>query len=117
VSGRAKKDGLAGQTIVLKLKTADFKIRSRNTTMDEPTQLAHRIFSAALPMLKREATGTEFRLIGVGISNLSPAVAETKSLDARVETLTKADRAIDKLRGKFGRHAVERGLSFKSEND
>ena len=117
VSWRAKKDGLAGQTVVLKLKTADFKIRSRNTTLDDPTQLAHRIFSAALPLLQREATGTEFRLIGVGITNLGPAVAETISLDARVETLTKAERAIDKLRGKFGKHAVERGLSFKSDND
>jgi DNA polymerase-4 len=117
VSGRAKKDRVAGQTVVLKLKTADFRIRSRNTTLDEPTQLAHRIFSASLPLLKREATGTAFRLIGVGISNLSTEVIETKSLDARVETLTKAERAIDKLRGRFGRHAVERGLSSKSEND
>ena len=103
--------------MVLKLKSTDFKIRSRNTTLDEPTQLAHRIFSAAVPMLKREATGTAFRLIGVGISQLSPAVAETASLDARVETLTKAERAIDKLRGKFGRHAVERGIGFKRDSD
>ncbi len=117
VSWRAKKDGLAGQTVVLKLKTTDFKIRSRNTTLDEPTQLAHRIFSAALPLLKREATGTEFRLIGVGISHLGPAVAESASLDARFESLTKAERAIDKLRGKFGKHAVERGLGFKSGGD
>ena len=50
VSRRAKHDGLAGLTVVLKLKTTDFKIRSRNTTLDEPTQLAHRIFSAALPL-------------------------------------------------------------------
>ena len=117
VSWRAKKDGLAGLTVVLKLKTTDFKIRSRNTTLDEPTQLAHRIFSAALPLLKREATGTEFRLLGVGVSHLSPAVKENGSLDARFENLTKAERAIDKLRGKFGRHAVERGLGFKREID
>ena len=116
VSRRAKYDGLAGLTVVLKLKTADFKIRSRNTTLAEPTQLAHRIFSAAQPLLKREATGTEFRLIGVGISHLSQAVAETATLDAKFEALTKAERAIDKLRGKFGRHAVERGLGF-GEND
>lgn len=117
VSWRAKKDGLAGQTVVLKLKTTDFKIRSRNTTLDEPTQLAHRIFSASLPLLKREATGAEFRLIGVGISQLSPAVAESASLDARFESLTRAERAIDKLRGKFGQHAVERGLGFKRDSD
>jgi DNA polymerase IV len=116
VSRRAKYDGLAGLTVVLKLKTTDFKIRSRNTTLAEPTQLAHRIFSAAQPLLKREAAGTEFRLIGVGISHLSEAIAETATLDAKFEALTKAERAIDKLRGKFGRHAVERGLGF-SEND
>ena len=117
VSRRAKHDGLSGLTVVLKLKATDFKIRSRNTTLDEPTQLAHRIFSAALPLLKREATGNEFRLIGVGISHLSEAVAETASLDAKFEALTKAERAIDKLRGKFGKHAVERGLSFKRDDD
>ena len=44
-------------------------------------------------------------------------MAESKSLDARVETLTKAERAVDKLREKFGRHAVERGLGFKTDND
>lgn len=117
VSRRAKYDGLAGLTVVLKLKTKDFKIRSRNTTLAGPTQLAHRIFSAAQPLLKREATGTEFRLIGVGISHLSEATAETGTLDAKFQALTKAELAMDKLRGKFGRHAVERGLSLGTEKD
>ena len=119
VSWRAKKDGLAGLTVALKLKTTDFKTRSRNTTLESPTQLAHNIFSAAQPLLKREATGAEFRLIGVGISNLSQAPPEQESatLDARFAALTKAEQAIDKLRGKYGKHAVERGLGFRGEED
>ena len=119
VSRRAKHDGLAGLTVALKLKTTDFKTRSRNTTLNDPTQLAHNIFSAAQPMLKREATGTQFRLIGVGISHLSEALPEleTSTLDARFATLTKAELAIDKLRKKFGKHAVERGLSFGHDDD
>jgi DNA polymerase IV len=119
VSRRAKHDGLAGLTVALKLKTADFKIRSRNTTLADPTQLAHNIFSAAQPMLRREATGTPFRLIGVGISHLSEALPEleTSTLDARFATLTRAELAIDKLRRKFGKHAVERGLSFGHDDD
>jgi DNA polymerase IV len=119
VSRRAKHDGLAGLTVALKLKTTDFKTRSRNTTLTDPTQLAHNIFSAAQPMLKREATGAQFRLIGVGISHLSEALPEleTSTLDARFATLTKAELAIDKLRKKFGKHAVERGLSFGHDDD
>jgi DNA polymerase-4 len=119
ISRRAKSSGLAGQTVTLKLKTADFKIRTRNATLDEPALLAHRIFEAAKPLLLKEANGTAFRLIGVGISNLSsasPAILQ-KSLDAREEAKTRAELAMDRLREKFGRHAVERGLAFDADED
>jgi DNA polymerase IV len=49
VSRRAKAEGMAGSTVVLKLKTPDFKIRTRNTTLAEPTFMAARIFDAARP--------------------------------------------------------------------
>jgi DNA polymerase IV len=118
VSARAKAEELAGLTVTLKLKTANFKIMTRNATLDESTQLAHRIFSAAQPLLKREAAGTKFRLLGVGISHLEPAPEIAgSSLDARHETLTKAERAIDALRKKFGQHAVEKGRGFTGGND
>jgi DNA polymerase IV len=118
VSARAKAEQLAGMTVTLKLKTSAFKIMTRNATLDEATQFAHRIFSAAQPLLRREATGVKFRLLGVGISHLEPAPeTEQVSLDARHETLTKAELAIDKLRKKFGAHAVEKGRSFTGGND
>ena len=68
---RAK--GLGGRTVVLKLKTADFRLRTRSASLDAPTQLADRIFRTAQAALKREADGTRFRLLGVGLSNLAPA--------------------------------------------
>lgn len=117
VSRRAKKDRLAGRTVTLKLKTADFKIRTRNASLQDATVLADRIFSAAQPLLKREATGTAFRLLGVGISHLieiDPAVGD-QSLDERAATRAKAEHAIDRLREKFGTKAVERGLAFDSK--
>ena len=115
VSRRAKHEGLAGQTIVLKLKTRDFKIRTRNASLDEPTLLASRIYETAAPLLKREATGARFRLIGVGISNLSAAAPDTEAatLDQHVAAQARAELAMDKLRGKFGRHAVERGIAYR----
>ncbi len=46
--------------MTLKLKTADFKIRTRARSLDSPTQLAGRIFAAARDLLEREADGTRF---------------------------------------------------------
>ncbi len=116
VSRRAKAEGVAGQTVVLKLKTADFKLRTRNASLADPTLLANRIYDAALPLLQREATGTAFRLIGVGISTLSAATpqTETETLDASTATRAKAELAVDKIRDKFGRAAVGRGITFGS---
>ena len=119
VSRRAKGEGLAGQTVVLKLKTTGFRSRTRNVTLDEPTLLASRIFEAATPLLRREATGTAFRLIGVGISSLVHAEpqTETETLDSRVAAHAKAELAIDKLREKFGPDAVERGFMLRDDPD
>ena len=117
VSRRAKTEQLAGYTVTLKLKTADFKLRTRNASFLDATVLADRIFSAAQPLLKREATGAAFRLLGVGISHLTeidPANVEV-TLDERALTRAKAEYAVDRLRDKFGKSAVERGLAFDDE--
>ena len=115
VSARAKKLGLGGRTIVLKLKTANFRLRTRSTSLDAPTQLADRIFRTARAALKREADGTRFRLLGVGLSNLAPAQqADPSSLiDPQGDKRAAAERAMDKIRTKFGGEAVGTGRAFK----
>jgi DNA polymerase IV len=118
VSRRAKADRLAGFTVTLKLKTADFKIRTRNASFQDATVLADRIFSAAQPLLKREANGTAYRLLGVGISNLLEVdpTSLAVTLDERAATRAKAEHAVDRLREKYGKSAVERGLVFDGDD-
>jgi DNA polymerase-4 len=115
VSERAKKAGLAGRTVVLKLKTANFRIRTRSASLESPTQLADRIFRTAQGALKREADGTRFRLLGVGITNLGDgAGADPASLvDPESEKRAAAERAMDRIRGKFGGAAVNKGRGLK----
>jgi len=117
VSARAKAKDLAGKTIVLKLKTADFRIRTRSASLDAPTQLADRIFRTAQAALKREANGTRFRLLGVGLSNLSPADGADPSslIDTQSDKRAAAERAMDKIRAKFGGESVGTGRSFRNE--
>jgi DNA polymerase-4 len=115
VSARVKAKGLAGKTVVLKLKTADFRLRTRSASLDAPTQLADRIFRTARAALKREADGTRFRLLGVGLSNLVPAEgADPQSLiDTAGDKRAAAERAMDKIRAKFGGESVGTGRAFK----
>jgi DNA polymerase IV len=113
VARRAKSQALAGRTVTLKLKTADFKILTRSISLETPTQLANRIFDAAAPLLAREATGRRYRLLGVGISNLEDAIPELPStLDEAQNRRDKAEAAMDKIRSKFGQPAVIRGISI-----
>lgn len=114
VSARAKAQGLAGRTIVLKLKTADFRLRTRSTSLEAPTQLADRIFRTAQAHLKREADGTRFRLLGVGLSNLGPADGADPAsfIDVSGEKRKAAERAMDRIREKFGGAAVAKGRSL-----
>jgi DNA polymerase-4 len=114
VAIRLKDKNIAGQTVVLKLKTADFKSRTRNTTLPDPTQLADRMFSVGRTMLEKELDGTRFRLLGIGVSDLqSDEAADPGDLvDVAATKRAAAERAMDKVREKFGGEAVELGLTF-----
>jgi len=114
VAERAKAKGLAGQTIVLKMKTASFRSRTRNRTLAEPTQLADRIFRTGRELLERELDGTSFRLIGIGISGLTADWRADPGdlLDPGAGKRADAEAAMDKIRERFGRDGVELGLTF-----
>ncbi len=111
VSARAKASGHGGRTVVLKLKTANFKIRTRSVSLDAPTQLADRIFRTARAALRREADGTAFRLLGVGIGQIEDESAcdPADLVDDGAGKRAAAERAMDKVRAKFGGEAVIKG--------
>ena len=116
VSARLKEKALAGSTVTLKLKTADFKIRTRAHSFETPTQLATKIFAAARGLLERETGGTRFRLLGVGVSALTTADRADPAdlVDGRA---IEAEHAVDRLRARFGDQAVVRGLAFERRKE
>ncbi len=114
VSARLKANSLAGSTVSLKLKSADFKIRTRARALGTPTQLASRIFATGRDLLAREIGVTRYRLIGIGVSNLEDAVGDDFAdlIDRRA---AEAEHAMDHLRSKFGRNAVVKGLALDED--
>src|SRR6266576_4810662 len=116
VSSRLKANGLAGSTVTLKLKTADFRIRTRAQSLNHPTQLASRIFAAGRDLLARETDGTMFRLIGIGLSALFDADGADFA-DLIDRRSAEAEQAIDRLRERFGDEAVIKGLALDRDNE
>jgi DNA polymerase-4 len=114
VSARLKAKGIAGRTLNLKLKSREFQTRTRSRQFAEPTQLADRIFRSGAELLQREVDGTAFRLIGIGVSELSDADrADPPDLvDVAATKRALAEGAMDKARARFGAHAVETGYTF-----
>ncbi len=111
VSARAKKAGKVGFTITLKLKTADFRTRTRSVTLERPSQLADTLFLHADKLLKKEADGTPFRLLGVGFKGLADVGLGIGPdlLDFDRKQLGAAELAIDSVRAKFGEGAIRKG--------
>ena len=114
VSARLKKDGLAGRSLTLKLKTAAFKTRTRSRSGLPATQLAARIFPVARDLLEGELDGTRYRLIGIGASDLCPgADADAPNLaDPDLGRAKAAEAAADALRAKFGAKALIKGVGL-----
>jgi len=117
VSDRLKEKHLCGSTVTLKLKTADFRILTRSHSLENPTQLAGKIFNAAREMLGREINGTRYRLLGVGVSALADAddADPADLIDQSGERRAAAERAMDRVRGKFGHEAVVKGLALEEK--
>lgn len=111
VSSRLKGSELSGTTVTLKLKTADFRQRTRSQSIQSPTQMAARIFDISREMLAKEIDGTAFRLIGTGVSALKPG-SEASDNDMLDRRAAHAERAMDDLRKKFGNAAVIRGIAY-----
>lgn len=114
VAWRLKQSGLASGSITLKLKTAEFRIVTRARSGLPPTQLAIRIHEVAHQLLLPELKGVRYRLIGVAAADLRPAEEADRGdlVDTDVKREIAAAEAVDRLRAKFGRAAVIRGIGM-----
>ena len=73
VAAALQRQALAGGTVVVKMKTGDFRLLSRNRRLAVPTQKAATLFEQASLLVEKEADGRLFRLLGVGVDDLRPA--------------------------------------------
>jgi len=105
--------------VAIKLRYADFKTITRQVTLQEASDVTRVVFATAQQLLTKALAQREkpVRLIGIRISSL---VGEGKQLSifdpgtARPEHL---DKAIDKIRSKYGSTAIKTGNGIFSESN
>jgi DNA polymerase-4 len=116
LASKARRDGVAGKSIVLKLRRTDFKIITRRTTPPEPTQTARALFAEGRRMLGAEL-GIPYRLIGIGLADVEDAIDAPAGLfETEAARTLKTENTVDALRAKFGPGAVVAGRALKGRS-
>ena len=116
VSRRMKEKSLAGRTVTLKLKTADFRTVTRQTRLDEASNLARTAFEAVRPLLAALAEpGVHYRLIGVGYSDLEDACvrAQPRLFERPEDRWARQETAVDHIRARYGEASIATGRILK----
>jgi len=111
----ARAQDLAGRVVTLKLKSADFRIVTRRRALPAPTQTARTLFAIGRDLLRGEANGQSYRLIGIGLTGLGePGLAEDDLFRAGEGRQLAGERTADAIRAKFGAQAVTSGRALRS---
>jgi DNA polymerase-4 len=107
-AARMRGKGLATNTISIKVRFTDFKTISRSKTLDLPTTGTQEIFEVAKTLyLGLNLDRVLIRLVGVSLDSLVENDDVTQMvLGERTSSWQQADRAIDRVKAKFGRSSL-----------
>lgn len=115
VGWRLRRENLAGHTVTLKVKFADFHTITRSSTGDRLIAWDEEIFSLAEQMLRKINVKPGVRLLGVSVSSLFRPEDEPVLGFAEDERMQRRNRAIDSLKSKFGENIIKRGIVGKNK--
>jgi DNA polymerase-4 len=131
VAARLRRHGLKGKTICLKVKYADFRMVTRETTLRAATDDGGEIFRHALSLLERTDAGKRsVRLLGIYLSHFGeedaaegglrqmplfggppdpPPPTSRKASSRDPDRSTKLNAALDRIQEKYGNGAIGPG--------
>ncbi len=109
VTGRMRVAGVAGRTVTIRVRFADFTTITRSRTLPEATDVTQEIYRTATRLY--DALGLQrarLRLVGVRVEGLVPreTVQRQLVLGERERGWSDADRAVDRATTRFGAAAV-----------
>jgi DNA polymerase-4 len=109
VARRLRRSGRVARGVVLKLKTHDFELRTRRTTLRAATDDGQVLYEAVAALLSREdelGALVPMRLAGVSAVLLEAPTVQPGLFDAGARRATKLNGALDAIANRFGVGAV-----------
>jgi DNA polymerase-4 len=97
--------------VAIRLRYADFKTITRQVTLQEASDVTQVVFATAQQLLSKTLAQQEkpIRLIGIRISSLVGEEKQLPMFDSGTEKPERLDKAIDKIRSKYGPTAIKTG--------
>ena len=108
-------NGRFARCVTLKLRYSDFVTITRNCTLQQMTDADGVIFDAGLKLLRTALLKEKkaVRLVGIGVTGFSESGRQLSLLDDTTLRLEKLDKAVDRIRGKYGFGAIQTGRTMK----
>ena len=118
-----RRQGLAGRTVTLKIKYADFRQMTRQVTLESRICSTEGIYETACAILEGLELGDRVRLVGLGVSGFEAGGPTQLSLMPERRSVTderrrdRLNQAVDALRSRYGGDAVMRGRLFAQRDE
>ena len=113
VARHLRADGWLAGGVRVKLKTARFRLITRQAPLQIPTDAARELFAAADAILAEFDLEVPMRLVGLAAYDLRPLDAPVQAdlfLDPAHARARRLDHVVDTLKKRFGKDAVKRGF-------
>ncbi len=115
VGADLRQKGKRARCVTLKLRYGDFTTITRRRTLSQSTDSDQLIFETGKRLLKQALSGEKraVRLIGIGVSELVEAGRQLDMMDSSAQRQEQLNRAIDRIRKKYGFTAIQTGRTLK----
>ena len=116
-AARMRADGAKAYCVVVTIRDRNFKDRSHQRKLAEPTDVTTEIYDVCKKLLAELWDGhTPLRLLGVSLTNVTHEDTAQFSLfeDEKRDRSRKIDMALDAIRGKYGTDTIVRAAALQS---
>ncbi len=122
VAARMRADGFKAFCVAVSIRSNDFKNKSHQQKLREPTDGTNEIYQLAKKLFSELWNGkTPLRLLGIALTDLTKEdFVQTSLFDTADERKTKSkklDKTVDALRSKYGRSTIQRGALLQDTHE
>jgi DNA polymerase-4 len=110
--------GKQAKCVSIKVRYTDFTTITRQRTLPQSTDVDQTIFQTGNDLMQKVVTADRqaIRLIGIGVSSLSEPGMQLSLMNGTEQRLEKLNRAVDRIRDKYGFTAIQTGRTVQLKN-